>query len=618
MLKNLKISQKLLGTAAIISLIVAFVGYLGIANADKAKKDQQELIKRAQPIVDLLEVQKMYQVNIVMNASRVLEQTQTWDNALQNVKDAQEELEKARKNVSAQMLSDQKPESKSTSGFEVGKDKSARELYKEIEGQYEQADKNVTDLLAILSNPGGDSQEKLQRFVKTQMYPALDPITEKLQTVIEQQTQATIDPKAAAAMAAANDRTISTLWLLLVVAVVVAVLMMVFLARSIRKPLNELVEVATAVAREGDIRRQVGYESKDEIGQVADAFRDLSAFLNQQASAITEISKGDVSRQLKVRSDYDVLGQATKQAQVAIGTLVGEASNLALAAGTGDLTGRMDDADLEGAWKEIAGGMNMAMDSIQAIFTDTGQNLEKLADKDLTARITNEYPGDYGVLKDDFNTALSAFESGFSQVKQGSESIANVSFVLKMSSDALANSASLQSYSVEAIQGSLAEISGAAGHTAMNAAIGVAAVQEAKQFVDTSLVLVEEGEVFDLLTAIQDKVTLVEGYVNEIAADAAKQSEGIDVVNSSLEQIKQVGDDVANNADEAAKAVSALSEQADTLNDLAGSYKLGGADAAVATMPAPSAPAPAEQGAAYAEAAAAKDPAVDDDEPATD
>ncbi|NOT54116.1 MAG: methyl-accepting chemotaxis protein [Deltaproteobacteria bacterium] len=77
-------------------------------------------------------------------------------------------------------------------------------------------------------------------------------------------------------------------------------------AHVITAPLVEMATVASQLAK-GNINQQILHHSRDEIGTLATAFRDLIAYIRNLAEAATRISQGDLRVQVIPQSAHDVL-----------------------------------------------------------------------------------------------------------------------------------------------------------------------------------------------------------------------------------------------------------------------------------------------------------------------
>ncbi len=90
---------------------------------------------------------------------------------------------------------------------------------------------------------------------------------------------------------------------------VVVVVIGVAFVRSVTRPLREMTTVADRIA-EGDLSRMPTYVSRDELGQLADAFRRLGGYVREMTVVAEGLAQGDLTRDVPVRGEQDVLGTA--------------------------------------------------------------------------------------------------------------------------------------------------------------------------------------------------------------------------------------------------------------------------------------------------------------------
>jgi methyl-accepting chemotaxis protein len=92
-----------------------------------------------------------------------------------------------------------------------------------------------------------------------------------------------------------------------------AVLSLIFfwlVARAtVIKPLSSLVKTSEALAR-GDVDQQITVRSNDEVGDMAAAYAKVVDYMKEMAEITTKIADGDLTVQLKPRSEKDVLSHA--------------------------------------------------------------------------------------------------------------------------------------------------------------------------------------------------------------------------------------------------------------------------------------------------------------------
>lgn len=95
-----------------------------------------------------------------------------------------------------------------------------------------------------------------------------------------------------------------------IAAVLIAVVVVLTLSRSIAQPLEQITEVAGKIS-EGDLSTDFAdLKRNDEVGMLAQTFQRMSRSLNVLAGRARQITEGDLTAQIKPRSERDVLGNA--------------------------------------------------------------------------------------------------------------------------------------------------------------------------------------------------------------------------------------------------------------------------------------------------------------------
>lgn len=82
------------------------------------------------------------------------------------------------------------------------------------------------------------------------------------------------------------------------------------LQRSITEPLRNLIAIAHAISDSGDLNQHVEVDRNDEIGDLANSFNNMIDYLKEMAAVFEGMSGGDLSRDVKPRSEHDTLGHA--------------------------------------------------------------------------------------------------------------------------------------------------------------------------------------------------------------------------------------------------------------------------------------------------------------------
>lgn len=105
------------------------------------------------------------------------------------------------------------------------------------------------------------------------------------------------------------NRTMATLTVALGVFVVLLLGAAVLLAGSIARALGIVARAAAGLAS-GDLDQQVDVWSKDELGRMAGAFRDMMAYHQRMATIADQVASGDLTVDVEPQSDHDRLGIA--------------------------------------------------------------------------------------------------------------------------------------------------------------------------------------------------------------------------------------------------------------------------------------------------------------------
>ncbi|MGD8794191.1 MAG: methyl-accepting chemotaxis protein, partial [Anaerolineae bacterium] len=137
----------------------------------------------------------------------------------------------------------------------------------------------------------------------------------------------------AAEMHATQNSILMMLLVISALAAIVAVAVAVLASRNIVGPLSSLAQASERISA-GDFSVPVKVERRNEIGRLAEAFRQMVAYLQEMAEAARRLAEGDVSADVTPRSEEDALGHAFRQ-------MIGYQREMATAAdrlAAGDLT----------------------------------------------------------------------------------------------------------------------------------------------------------------------------------------------------------------------------------------------------------------------------------------
>jgi methyl-accepting chemotaxis protein len=92
---------------------------------------------------------------------------------------------------------------------------------------------------------------------------------------------------------------------------------------TIGRPLSSLVRTSQALAG-GDVEQEISIRSRDEVGDLADAYRRVVDYMKEMAGVTKRIAAGDLALEIKPKSERDVLAGAFSQMVASQRELIGK------------------------------------------------------------------------------------------------------------------------------------------------------------------------------------------------------------------------------------------------------------------------------------------------------
>jgi methyl-accepting chemotaxis protein len=379
---------------------------------------------------------------------------------------------------------------------------------------------------------GGQSLRQVSAHVETKMKPALDAYHARIAELAARQTRLFNQARDRVDQTVASSRTI--LGAVGGAALVVGALLAYFLSRSITAPLREAVEVARAVAA-GDLSRQVEVRSRDETGQLMEALKSMKDNLN-----------GIVAR---VRAGTDTIATASAE----------------IAAGNQDLSARTEQQ--AGALEETASSMEELTSTVQ-------QNAHN-------AHQGNQLAASASEIAIKGRSAVSQVVETMSAINDSAHKIEDIIAVIDgiaFQTNILALNAAVEAARAGEQGRGFAVVAAEVRSLAQRSAT---AAKEIKTLIDDSVEKVEVGSrlVNQAGATIQEMVESVQrvtGIMAQIASASKEQSDGIEQVNQAIGQMDRVTQQNAALVEEAAAAAASMREQAASLAEAVGIFRIDG------------------------------------------
>ena len=367
----------------------------------------------------------------------------------------------------------------------------------------------------------------------------MDAMRALLQEMDEAETALLARRSEAAAALQAQTR-----WILLgggLVAVLLAGLVAMWLARNISGPLRSAIEIARQVAQ-GDLTVQVEVRSKDETGELMQALKDMTASLLR---IVTE-----------VRSGTQAIATASRQ----------------IASGNLDLSARTE---------QQASSLEETASSMEELTGTVQQNAQNAHEANALAASASTVAGKGGAV-------VAQVVDTMGSINDSSRKIVDIIGVIDgiaFQTNILALNAAVEAARAGEQGRGFAVVATEVRNLAQRSA---GAAREIKALINDSVAQVESGarlvdEAGHTMHEIVDSVHKVSGIVGHISAASDEQRAGIEQVNQAISEMDQVTQQNASLVEEAAAAAEAMQEQAARLADAVAVFRT----AQAAVMPAP-------------------------------
>ncbi|AGX87158.1 methyl-accepting chemotaxis protein [Candidatus Symbiobacter mobilis] len=248
-----------------------------------------------------------------------------------------------------------------------------------------------------------------------------------------------------------------------------------------------------------------------------------------------------------------------------------ELDDMVNAASRGDFSGRLTLDSKTGFFARIFAGMNQLMDTSQQGLSDVAGVLAAVAKGDLTQRITHDYHGLFGKVKDSVNTSSDNLSRVIAEVRSASDALTGAANQVSATAQSLSQAASEQASSVEQTSASIDVISASINQNSDNAKITDAMAAKATKEA------IEGGSAVSQTVTAMKKIASKIGIVNDIAyqtnllalnaaieaARAGEHGKGFAVVAAEVRKL-------AERSQEAAKEISELAGSSVTTAEIAG------------------------------------------------
>jgi len=367
----------------------------------------------------------------------------------------------------------------------------------------------------------------------------------------------------------ANTRTI--LLVVIIIVIIICLVLSIIITSSIVKPINKLVKVADILAS-GDVDVNVVTKSNDEIGDLTRSFGRMIETISQQAIAAERIADGDLTVEVEVRSEKDLLNkklyQMVENNNEVLSSIASASEQVAVGAK------QVSDASIslsEGA-TEQASSIEELTASIEEISSQTELNAQNATQANTLAEAAK-------INASESNDQMKAMLTAMEDINESSSSIYKIIKVIDdiaFQTNILALNAAVEAARAGQHGKGFAVV---AEEVRTLAARSASAAKETADMIEGSLKKAEGGTVIAKETAeslnnIVIEIEKVANLVGDIAVASNEQASGISQINQGIIQVSQVIQANSATSEESAAASEELSSQAILLKETVSKFKL--------------------------------------------
>jgi methyl-accepting chemotaxis protein len=278
-----------------------------------------------------------------------------------------------------------------------------------------------------------------------------------------------------------------------------------FIRLSVTGPLLSLVRTATQIAQDpASVDTVPAMTRSDELGEMARAV----AVFRDNGVKVGEMSLAETQQRNRVASERAAMMSSLRAA-------FGEVVDAAVA---GDFSRRVDASFPDDELNDLADSVNNLVATVDAGLEETGRVLAALAATNLTVRMTGDYRGAFGALKNSTNQVGEQLTRIVAQLRQTSRALKTATGEILTGANDLSERTTRQAATIEETSAAVEQLAGTVEQNALHAAEASSKAESVSRSAEAGgTVMSQANEAMVRITESSAKISSIIGLIDDIA-----------------------------------------------------------------------------------------------------